>query len=193
MNPVQIIALCGRRGTGKTTASLHLLCEHKHFRVRFADRLKKMLRLGLGIPTEYIDGSKKNEPCKELVGQTARHAMVTLGTEWGRNMIHPDLWVNALHRDIKTRVEQGVRKFVIDDLRFLTEVEWLLSLRVRSEFPVNVTIIKLVRDGLEKSDHQSEREVDLIQANHKIVNNGTIDDLHNMLDGIIQYETNGGF
>lgn len=52
-------------------------------RIRFADRLKKMLREGLGIPDEYIDGYKKNESCEWLCGRTARHAMVTLGYRMG--------------------------------------------------------------------------------------------------------------
>lgn len=186
---IKLIAICGRRTSGKSTAADHIVENHGYYRLRFANRLKKMLRDGLGIDDEYIDGSKKNEPCEELCGQTVRHGMVTLGTEWGRNMIHSDMWVNALKRDMKNKINLGCDKFVIDDLRFLTEEAWLRSLKINSDIPIDVMIIKIHRNGVEMSDHQSEREIDKINSDWTVYNNSTVEELYKSLYSII---VNGG-
>lgn len=185
-NMIKVIAICGRRTSGKTTAAKYIVEQHRYMRMRFADRLKRMLRDGLGIPEEYIDGYKKNEPCEELCGQTARHAMMMLGTEWGRDLIHPDIWVRALYRDMKQLINyKGCRRFVIDDLRFLSEEVWLRSLSVQSDLPIEVSIIKIIRDGVEISDHQSEREVDRIKEDWEVFNNSSVDSLNRSLDHIL--------
>ena len=50
-------------------------------------------------------------------GKTPRWAMQSLGTEWGRDLIHNDLWINAW----KSTLPDG--NIVVDDIRFLNEVE----------------------------------------------------------------------
>lgn len=187
---ISVIALCGRQGAGKTTAALHLL-HRGYFRIRFANALKKMLRDGLGISDEYIDGPKKEFPCPELCGRTARHAMITLGTEWGRRKIHRDIWVHSLFREMRKLINEGYDKFVIDDLRFLTEEKWLRSLKVGSDIPIMVKIIKLERDGVIISDHQSEREIDKIIPDWCIYNNDSVKSLQDSIDDILQ-RTQGG-
>lgn len=180
---IKIIALCGRRYSGKTTAAKYIVENLGYTRLRFADRLKKML-VTLGLTEREIDGDLKGCACEVLGGQTPRHAMVTLGTEWGRNMIHPDIWVNALHRDMTAMVNDGHDKFVIDDLRFLSEEKWLKSLKT-SYIPIEVTIIKLQRQLTERSEHQSEREVDEIKEDWMVWNNLSMAELHKSLLSII--------
>ncbi len=43
---------------------------------------------------DKIEGSLKAKPCSLLAGKTPRHAMQTLGTEWGRNCIGDGFWIN---------------------------------------------------------------------------------------------------
>ena len=95
----------------------HLVAKHGFVRVRFADPLKAMMRQ-LGPGEREIDGDLKEVPSAILGGQTPRYAMQHLGTEWGRNLIHPDLWVMAW----KERAKQCER-VVADDCRFPNEVQ----------------------------------------------------------------------
>lgn len=88
-----IIGLTGRAGSGKSTVAAHL-ADRGYKRIRFADPLKDMMR-ALGLDERHIEGDLKEVPCPLLAGKTPRHAMQTIGTEWGRGLIHPDLWVNA--------------------------------------------------------------------------------------------------
>jgi hypothetical protein len=83
--------------------------------------LKGML-LALGLSEEDVTGTPEQRlrPQQLLGGKSARYALSSLGTDWGRNMITPDLWANA----IRLRIERYFRDnsdpspIVIDDLRF---------------------------------------------------------------------------
>lgn len=112
-----IIGLTGFMKSGKSTAANILVERYGYTRYRFAGLLKEMLK-ALGLTAEEIDGSLKEKPCALLGGKTPRHAMITLGTEWGRNLIDGDLWVRAFFRSI-----EGKGLVVVDDVRFPNEAD----------------------------------------------------------------------
>ncbi len=66
----------------------------------------------------WIEGKGKEESCQFIGGITPRHAMQTLGTEWGRKHMHKDFWVTMVENHIKTL---GNDPIVITDLRFPNE------------------------------------------------------------------------
>lgn len=117
----RVIGFCGPIGCGKSTAARILMERYGYRRERFADPLKAMLA-ALGLSPEELDGPAKEAPAALLGGRTPRHAMQTLGTEWGRQLIDPDLWVRAW----ELRVGGYWRRFhapvVSDDVRFGNEV-----------------------------------------------------------------------
>lgn len=117
-----IIGLTGLAGSGKTTVARHLMGMHGFVRHRMAEPLKSMLKT-LGLTEQQIDGDLKEVPCELLGGKTPRHAMQTLGTEWGRDLISQNLWVKAWSDSLP----HG-RNVVVDDVRFLNEVETIMSI-----------------------------------------------------------------
>lgn len=86
----KLLGITGKAGSGKTTASDHLV-SLGWTRVKLAGPFKDMLR-AIGLTDQHLEGDLKEAPCDLLCGQTPRHAMVTLGTEWGRDMIGGDFW-----------------------------------------------------------------------------------------------------
>jgi len=120
----KLIGLAGFAGSGKSTVAEHLALEHDYDRFAFATKIKGMLALGLGLTLEEMYGEKKNIPCAKLGGKTPRHAMQTLGTEWGRNLIYPGLWCDLLMNQIKRENRLYV---VIEDVRFQNEVSAILE------------------------------------------------------------------
>jgi hypothetical protein len=54
-------------------------------------------------------------------GLTIRHALQTLGTEWGRT-IEPEIWVNYGIKRAKKLLVEGVNAVVISDGRFRNEI-----------------------------------------------------------------------
>lgn len=118
-----IIGLGGPKGSGKSFAADWLVANRGYTRVKFATALKNMLRV-LGLTDEHIEGSLKEVPCELLNGRTPRHAMQTLGYEWGRNCIDDALWVDTWRR----RVEAIDGPVVVDDVRYSNEADAVRSL-----------------------------------------------------------------
>lgn len=143
----RLIALTGRAGVGKSFAAERFM-EFGYKRLKFAGPLKDMLR-SLGLSERHIEGDLKFEPCALLGGKTPRWAMQSLGTEWGRDLISPDLWVNAFKRNLAQLYPEH-HSVVVDDLRFPNEAALIREL--------GGTIVRLYgRDaGLDQS-HESEK------------------------------------
>jgi hypothetical protein len=159
----QIIGLAGYRGVGKSTVRKLLVDRLGYVHKPFAGPLKSMLRV-LGLTEEMLDGDQKEEPTELLMGHTPRHAMQTLGTEWGRDLINQNFWLHCWRRSII-----GYNLIVVDDVRFENEAAIIKEL--------GGVVIRLQRPGFRASAHISEHGVDLIRTNITLVNAGSPDDL----------------
>lgn len=147
--PKQIVALCGAKGSGKST--LAELIRYQHY-YPFAWAIKAML-IAAGVEKKDLtEPHRKELPNPLLGGKTNRHAMVTLGTEWGREMIHPDIWVNLWCNKVDPITEGRV---LVDDCRFHNEIK---ALKARGAL-----IIAIERPGM----------VDYHRFTHEMFTKGT--------------------
>lgn len=170
-----IVGLTGSKGCGKDTFA-QALQEIGFTLVRFADPLKEMLRTlyrcaGLDEETieRKIEGDLKEKPCPILCGKTPRHAMQTLGTEW-RDLIGRDLWANIWASEAD-RLEELGEEIVTPDVRFFHEVA---PIKRREGL-----IVRIERPGRRSNDkHISEVEMQNIDPDAAVINDGTIQDLH---------------
>ena len=150
-----VVGLTGIAGSGKSTIAQELVAQAGFVRVRFGVFLKSMLR---GFYTECglseleierrIEGDLKEVPDPLLCGKTPRYAMQTLGTEWGREKIDPDLWLNAWSARADKEISAG-NDIVVDDLRFPNEAK-AVSER-------GGVVVKLIGRGIGVGDHPSEQ------------------------------------
>lgn len=140
-----VIGFTGRIGSGKTTAAQHLVDRWGFQRVRFAGPLKTAL-LAIGCTPDEIDGSLKEVPSEFLCGRTPRHAMQTLGGEWGRELIGPDFWMRAWRRAVENTTPGKL--IVVDDLRYDNE-----NLAIQE---MGGYTIRIVRPSASQSWHPSE-------------------------------------
>lgn len=127
MSHPKLIGLLGRKGSGKDTAAAVLIA-NGYRNVKFAGCLKDMLKVLLckqGLSNDVIqrmiEGDLKETPTVFLDGKTPRFAMQTLGTEWGRNLIGDDFWVNTALREA-----EGINA-VVTDVRFPNEMDAIQS------------------------------------------------------------------
>lgn len=170
--PRMIIGLSGRIGCGKSTVAEHLASAHGYHRHRMAGPLKAMMRC-LGLDDRHIEGELKEVPCDILGGATPRQAMQTIGTEWGRNMIHPDLWTRAW-----TATLPAVGDVVCEDVRFQNEAD-----AVREAGGV---VIRIERDNAPGSAHASENslpEPDFVLSNDADVRS-LLDKVEQIISGL---------
>lgn len=121
----------------------------------FADALRDMLRpIGL---TDWHFNEGKTVPIDWLDGKTPRQLMQSLGTEWGRGMVHPEIWVRLARSRLEAAAKSNV-PVINDDCRFDNEAQVIHAL--------GGTVIEVRRPGLSRAEHASERGVspDLIDA-----------------------------
>ncbi len=136
--------------SGKTSLADHLQKHYGFVRMSFADTLKAMtitfLAEVLGDYNEAVrrtvSAEGKQEPILELGGITSRYIQQTLGTEWGRNVIHRDVWVSLGMAKARRYTEQGVN-VVFDDVRFQNEMQSIVlagGLDVRIDRPESASL-----------------------------------------------------
>lgn len=171
----KVIGICGLAGSGKSTAAGILSARFGFRRTPLAGPLKDMLRI-LGLSDAEVDGDRKEIPTAKLGGKTPRWAMQTLGSEWGRQLISPDIWVEAWRNRAESMLKAGLA-VVADDVRFVNEVAAIWSL--------GGCVIRLERPGLvvSGSAHVSERNA--FPVDHTIANDGTVDSLVRQIVRII--------
>jgi len=163
----RLIALCGLKGSGKSTAAQTLAGSLPAARIRFAGPLKDMLRT-FGLDDQEIEGDLKEVPSPKLCGKTPRHAMVTLGTEWGRDLIGESIWVDAWRRAVEPRLARNI-DILTEDLRFPNEYEAVRAL--------GGIVVRVTRPGLVPGEHESERHALKFAADVEIYNDGDLEDL----------------
>lgn len=158
-----ILVLTGLAGCGKSTAAECMSLGFGFDRVRFASPLKNMLRT-LGLNEDEIEGHMKELPCDKLGGKTPRQAMLTLGTEWGRQMIGKNIWTDAFKRVIQNMDHCNI---VVEDCRFPNEIDICRSLG-------NAVVIRIERPGQQvASDPTHESETHILPHDWTVTNDLT--------------------
>ena len=166
-----LIGLTGYAGTGKDTVR-EVLESHDYTGLAFADSIRGMLRELLasnGISTSFMDDRALKETVIPELGVSYRHMAQTLGTEWGRNL-QPDFWLRIAGAFMDDRVDDGDTHFVISDVRFANEAEW-----VRERGGVIWRVHRAAATPVRP--HVSEAEIDHITPDWTIHNNGSFEDL----------------
>jgi hypothetical protein len=124
---------------------------------------------------------------KELI-HTPRTILQLLGTEAGRKIIHPNIWVNALFADYEDNKSEWLleinSKWIITDCRFPNEAQAVkdrggIVIRVeRDDFVNNYNTNERFKVRIHKNEHPSETALDDYDGfDYVIDNNGSIEDL----------------
>lgn len=171
MHQATVIGLHGHARAGKDTVANFILSHRGGYLYSFADPIRAMLvPLGINMSDPYWQARK--EDVIPALGVSPRRLMQTLGTEWGRQIINPDLWLILA----KQRLLNFGPGMVIADVRFENEASWVRSQGgrvIHIERPNNVAV----------EAHASEAGVEFKgeEGDIKIVNGGTLEDLQNTI------------
>ena len=177
-----IIGITGPAGCGKGTAADYLSAYYGFRGTSFATPLKRAVAEIFAIPRglAFTEVRELKEATLEPWGLSPRRMAQLLGTEVGRN-IDSQVWVKNMELRTKEYRELGMG-IVIDDARFDNEAVWV------RENGGKVFHLSRPSDeyGTKHTEHASEAGVEKKPEDIVLVNDGSITDLHSMLDEIME-------
>ncbi len=177
-----IIAICGKRRSGKDTIADYLV-NHKEFvNVKISNKLKKIVQIMFGFSAYQVEENKEN--IDKRWGISPRQALQFVGTEVMQYKIQ-ELLPNIDRKFfIKSLIADDFPKYdkiVISDMRFIHEWQELNKL--------GAFTIKVLRENNNKNEcdlHCSELETDEIPADVTIQNNKDIESLYETIEQIMR-------
>jgi hypothetical protein len=113
----------------------------------------------------FYDRELKEKPDFRLFNKSPRQVMQSFGTDWGRQMINPNIWVYPVEKLVKE-----IDYVVVSDVRFINEVEMIKKnngVLWKIERPNNPLKIE--------TSHNSENGIDEKYIDRVIHNIGTVD------------------
>lgn len=166
MRPPKLIGICGRARSGKNTTADFIQAQYGGYQYSFAQPLRKMLAAGFGIELGTAYWDKRKEEAIPALGKSPRQMLQTLGTEWGRQLVHPDVWVILAHDQLNRR-GPGM---IVTDVRFENEATWIRKF--------GGTVLHVVRENAPGvTPHTSEAGVLVHPSDIQLFNNDSLEEL----------------
>lgn len=180
-----IIGLSGYSRSGKNEAA-EALVQYGWKQAAFADKLREfLLAVDPVIPGPYGTGNLRLSVLIRDVGweyakdhyPEVRALLQRTGTEAGRRLLGPNVWVDALFREL-----EDAPAVVITDVRFPNEA--------RAVAERGGVVIRIERPGVGPARdkvgrvHESETALDDWSYDHVLYNDGSVRDLHLKLYGV---------
>lgn len=177
-----IIGIAGYAGSGKDTVRKILETKYGFQGLAFADPLRKALEtlnpivdVNRGEITRYTQAVEKvgYQAAKEKFSEMRRLLQV-LGTEVGRDLFGPDVWVDALNVEWTKR---GNPNLAISDMRFPNELDFV------DDFGFSVWV---ERPGVGPVNaHVSDNGLKKTECDFWINNSGSLEDLESEVDAML--------
>lgn len=164
-----IAAISGKRGAGKDAIADVLVKEFGFWRIGLADPMKRFLLHEEVFTKEQLFGPSENrEEVDPRWNKSARQALQTLGTEWGRNFCE-DLWIQILIRDAQRIQKLEGKNIVVTDIRFSNELEALDKAGAR--------LVRVRRPELAKRSSIKDADFDVFESTAKHASETSLDDV----------------
>lgn len=162
-----LIGITGKAGSGKDTFAKYFIDNHNFTRYAFAGPIKRMIQAGFGVDPGVWDDRTAKEQQLEWLGVSPRVLAQTLGTEWGRDVIHPDVWLLIAEQALGQH-----DNLIVTDVRFDNEAQWI---KEHGGYMVSVEARGM---ALDNQTHASENGVHPAYIDITVRNTGTIEHLH---------------
>jgi len=172
-----IIGLSGKARAGKDTVAAILVEDYGFTKLAFADVIKAavytldpIISLS-GLRLQHLVDSNGWEAAKEF--PEVRRLLQVFGSEVGRDMIDPQIWIEITMHGIKASAN-----VVISDVRFKNEAE-----EIKYQGGQVWRITRAINDTIDF--HRSETELDSWNFDQYVPNNGTLEDLREEVRQVI--------
>ncbi|NPU64609.1 hypothetical protein HL667_06330 [Bradyrhizobium sp. 83012] len=127
---------------------------------------------------DWLGDERKDTALIPTLNVTLRYLLQTIGTEWGRKLIHPDIWTE--HAKERASMLRDFKTTVIDDLRFENEYAML-----RKEGALLFKIVRPDAPTTGNAGHASEARLEGLEFDEVIINDGTEVELRTQIDDLM--------
>jgi phosphomevalonate kinase len=172
MQKVKLIGLCSKMGGGKDYIADNFILPllKNSLKMSFGDQIKinVMTKKKISYDSVYVNKTKET-----------RILLQQEGTEEGRNLVdvygnsNKNIWIDYLHNWITLLSNRGISSFVISDIRFKNEIQYIKE--------NNGKLIKIIAPIRNEQRLQNESKGD-INSYNKIKNHSSECDLDNIPD-----------
>ena len=181
MDNIQIIGITGYKNSGKDTIAKYYI-SNGYYKLSFADPIKEACKCIFSFTDEQLHNYEFKEKIDEYWKHSPREIFQKVGTELFRNTlphlcdnINDDIWIKSIEkRIIKLNKENNITKFVIPDIRFINEADFIKK--------YNGKIILIKRFNKTSDTHVSEKNIDLIKYDYIVENTNTINNLYKKIN-----------
>lgn len=167
---MKLLALTGPAGSGKDSVADYLVKHRGFVKLSFAAKMKDGIKTMMGWDDKMITDRELKETPISGLGKSPREMMQTIATDWGRDMVHPDIWLHAVGKEIDAVFRHSdfgkPKGIVISDMRFNNEADWI---RKRGGSVVHIRPEN--SKTISASGHVSELGVTVVANDWNIVNN----------------------
>jgi hypothetical protein len=205
-----IVGILGSIGSGKNTVASHLVSDAGFKSDSFASALKDACSVIFGWPRDLLEGdTKESRDWRNCVDSwwaeklgiedfSPRLALQNVGTNVLRSHFHDDIWLLSF----ENRIRNVPGNYVISDVRFPNEIDFVrrqggILIKVsRGDTPIWADTAILANNGNSIAQRiMSETYADIhysewawmgSTADFEICNNGTLDELKNQVNSILQ-------
>lgn len=184
MSTKLLVGITGHMGSGKTTVAKYLINQQNFVEKSFADPLKAACKALFLFSDEQVFGTQEQKatPDPRWFGCSPRTALQFVGTELLRNnldQIMPGLGQAVFVHHFKLWFESQSDNVVLHDVRFLNEAKALKDL--------GGIVIRIRRSSSDciQHTHQSEIEIDQIEADYYVDNESGLDELFDRINQIL--------
>lgn len=177
-----LIGMTGKARSGKDTVGEYLARHYRFQTTAFAKPIKDGCKAMFGLTDEHLYGDLKEIVIPEY-GCSPRQIMQRCGTEFGRQMVHPEIWLMQVERQWQAMQANAAETFgsglVVTDVRFENEAAMIRFL--------GGVIVHVDRPDVEQiAEHSSEAGVEVSWQDLCVNNNGDLTDLHMCIDTMAQ-------
>lgn len=184
---LMVIGLIGKKYAGKDTVADYLVENYGFVKLAFAGPLKDACENVFGFSHDQLYDSKQKEITDDYWGYSPREILQIVGTELFRNTLpehltkfSKDIWIRSIERKIENMQKKGQTRFVITDVRFPNEYDFV------NKFGIYGDCWKIVRptfnDESNTTTHESELFAENADCETVLDNSGTLDDLYKKID-----------
>ena len=154
---------------------------------------------------DWYEDTGGYDTCVELIKPTPRFLLQFIGTNLFRNQLHPEIWVNSLMNEYKSKLSSNYPvddldweprfiypNWIITDCRFPNELEAVKKrggITIRVNRPCDICggsgYHKMSCPVSKSGEHSSETALDNAEFDYEIHNNGTIPELIDKIRNIL--------